>query len=252
MTFSLDRTIEIRARRTTVFAFFTDSARWARWWGEGSRIEAVIGGAVTIVYPGGERVSGVVREIVPDERIAFTYGYDVPGRTIPPGGSLVTITLSDAAGGATRIELRHDLGTASARDVHVQGWRHQLARFAAAVGDEAHAGVGDAIAAWYSSWNEADEARLRGTLAGAVAPDVRFRDGNGDTYGIDELVGHIAAAHRFMAGITLLSRGQVRRSHDVALADWDAVRKDGSVVRSGTSVFRFAADGRIQDVIGIG
>src|SRR5580765_4173378 len=99
MTFSLDRTIEIRARRATVFRFFTDAVRWARWWGEGSTIDPTVGGAVQIVYPGGSRASGVVRELVPDERIAFTYGYETPGRPIPPGGSLVTITLEDRAGG---------------------------------------------------------------------------------------------------------------------------------------------------------
>jgi uncharacterized protein YndB with AHSA1/START domain len=38
LAFSLDWTIEIRARRATVFGFFTDAARWARWWGSGSTI----------------------------------------------------------------------------------------------------------------------------------------------------------------------------------------------------------------------
>jgi len=250
MTFSLDRTIVIRAPRATVFRFFTDSARWARWWGEGSAIEPVIGGAVRIVHPGGERVSGVVRELVADERIAFTYGYEAPGRPIPPGGSLVTITVADAAGGGTRLELRHDVTTAEARDLHVQGWRHQLARFAAVVGDEVHAGAGDAIATWFAAWAEPDAARRRQALASAVAGDVRFRDRNGDIYGLDELVGHISAAHRFMPGIALRPHGPIRRSHDVALADWEAVR-DAKVVMSGTNVYRFALDGRIEDVTGI-
>src|SRR5207249_2579040 len=68
LDFSLDRTVEIRARPATVFRFFTDPARWARWWGEGSTIDPIVGGAVRIVYPGGERVSGVVRELVPEQR----------------------------------------------------------------------------------------------------------------------------------------------------------------------------------------
>ena len=59
LAFSVDRTIDIRASCSTVFLFFTDPARWARWWGEGSTIDPVVGGAVLIVYPGGERVSGV-------------------------------------------------------------------------------------------------------------------------------------------------------------------------------------------------
>src|SRR5882672_10308119 len=126
LAFSLDRTIEIRARRATVFRFFTDPVRWARWWGEGSTIDPIVGGVVRIVYPGGERVSGVVRELVPDERIAFTYGYEATGRLIAPGGSLVTITLEALPAGTTRLVLRHDVDAAKVLDEHVQGWRYQL------------------------------------------------------------------------------------------------------------------------------
>jgi len=250
MTFSLDRKIEIRARRATVFRFFTDSARWAKWWGEGSTIEPAVGGAVRIVYPGGTRVSGVVREIVTDQRIAFTYGYDAPGATIPPGGSLVTITLEDRAGG-TRLVLRHDVDSAEVRDEHVQGWRYQLARFAFVVGDEAHAAAGDAIAAWFAAWGEPDADRRRATLAAAVATDVRFRDPNGDVYDLDELVVQIGAALRFMPGIKLEPRGKPRRVHDVALVDWAAVKPDGTAAMTGTNVVRFAADGKIAEVVGV-
>src|SRR5215831_7061845 len=114
LAFSLNRTIEIRARRATVFAFFTDSARWARWWGAGSSIDAVVGGKVHIRYPTGDTASGVVREIAADRLIAFTYGYDGPGKPIAPGGSLVTITLDEIPTG-TRLALRHDVADAATR-----------------------------------------------------------------------------------------------------------------------------------------
>ena len=247
--FSLDRTVEIRARRATVFRYFTDSARWAKWWGEGSSIEPEVGGAVRIVYPGGERASGVVREIVPDERIAFTYGYDSPGRSIAPGGSLVTITLEDRTSG-TRLVLRHDVDQAAVRDEHVQGWRYQLSRFAYVVGDEAHAGAGDAIASWFAAWREADADRRRALLAEAAAHDVRFRDPNGDIYSLDELVVHIGAALKFMPGIRLETRGKVRRMHDVALVDWAAVKGDKDVL-TGTDYVRIGLDGKIAEVVGV-
>jgi uncharacterized protein YndB with AHSA1/START domain len=54
----LDRTLLIRARRETVFRFFTDSARWASWWGEGSSIDPRPGGAVVIRYPGAVEARG--------------------------------------------------------------------------------------------------------------------------------------------------------------------------------------------------
>jgi uncharacterized protein YndB with AHSA1/START domain len=249
--FSLDRTVEIRARPATVFRFFTDPVRWARWWGEGSTIDPVIGGAVLIVYPGGERVSGVVREIEPDRRLVFSYGYEAAGRPIAPGGSLVTITLDELPGGATRLALRHDVDSAALRDMHAPGWRHQLARFAEVVAHDAFAGADAAVAAWFAAWNEPDAARRRARLAEAVTGDVRFRDPHGDVYGLDELVDHVATVQRFLPGLVLEARGSLRRSHDVALVEWAAVRSDGAAAATGTNVMRLAPDGRIADVVGI-
>jgi uncharacterized protein YndB with AHSA1/START domain len=250
LAFSLDRTVEIHARRSTVFRFFTDSARWARWWGEGSSIEPVVGGAVVIVYPGGERVSGVVREIAPDQRLVFSYGYEAAGRPIAPGGSLVTITLDELPGGGTRLTLRHDVDSAAVRDMHAPGWRHQLGRFADLVARDVGK-AGEAVAAWFAGWNEPDAERRRALLGAAVTPDVRFRDAHGDVYGLDELVSHIAATQRFMPGLTLEARGPLRRAHEVVLVDWAAVRPGGEAAMAGTNVVRFAPDGRIADVVGV-
>src|SRR5690348_6107605 len=47
----LDRTIAIGAPAATVFEYFTDPARWAAWWGEGSTIDARPGGRVLVKYP---------------------------------------------------------------------------------------------------------------------------------------------------------------------------------------------------------
>src|SRR5438477_11800544 len=49
----LERTVLIRARARTVFRYFTDSERFAAWWGAGSAIEARPGGPVRIRYPSG-------------------------------------------------------------------------------------------------------------------------------------------------------------------------------------------------------
>ena len=72
-----------------------------------------------------------------------------------------------------------------------------------------------------------------------------------DVYGLDELVEHLALVHRFLPGLALEARGSLRRSHDVALVDWAAVRSDGGTAAAGTNVMRFAPDGRIADVVGI-
>ena len=81
----LERTVVICAPRETVFRYFTDSARWAKWWGTGSSIEAHPGGKVYIRHPEGTETLGEVVELRSPERIVFTYGY-ASGKPVPPGG----------------------------------------------------------------------------------------------------------------------------------------------------------------------
>ena len=250
LAFSLDRTVVIRARRATVFRYFTDPDRFARWWGVGSTIDAVVGGAVVICMPGGARALGTVREIVPDVRVAFTYGYEGDEPPIAPGGSLVTVTLADDPEG-TRLHLRHDVADARARDLHVQGWRHQLSVFARVAADEAQAAAADRVAAWFAAWNAGDDDARRAALADAVTPDVGFLDPNGVLRGADDLVPHIAASQRIFPGVRLEARGPVRQVHGVALVDWATVAPDGASRATGTNVFRFALDGRITEVTGV-
>jgi len=73
LPFSIDRDIVISAPRETVFRYFTDSERWARWWGEGSHVDPHPGGEILICYPGGRvGARGTVVEIVATERFVFT------------------------------------------------------------------------------------------------------------------------------------------------------------------------------------
>ena len=53
MPHRLERSVVIHAARDVVFNYFTDSTRWARWWGKGSTIDPRSGGAVLIVAPRG-------------------------------------------------------------------------------------------------------------------------------------------------------------------------------------------------------
>src|SRR4029078_4204385 len=129
LTESLDRRITICARRETVFSYFTDSERFAKWWGEGSRIDPRPGGAVLIHYPNGVTAKGEVVAIEPPSRIAFTYIYG------GDAASLVTITLDETEKG-TRLDLHHAFTSAKVRDHFVQGWRHQLALFSKTAAEE--------------------------------------------------------------------------------------------------------------------
>src|SRR5229473_2832258 len=174
LPYHLDRTVVIRAKRETVFRFFTDSARWASWWGAGSTIDAKPGGKMYIRHPNGIETLGEVLEVREPERIVFTYGF-VSGKPMPPGASRVTIRLEpDEAG--TRLHLRHEFAEAGPRDEHVQGWRFQLSLFANVVTNEAYGDAGGAVDAWFGAWVVPDDEAREATLAKIVTPRIRFRD----------------------------------------------------------------------------
>jgi uncharacterized protein YndB with AHSA1/START domain len=249
LPYHLERTVLIRATQEIVFRFFTDSARWASWWGAGSSIDAAPGGKVYILHPGGVEVLGEVIEIDPLKQIVFTYGY-ATGKPIPPGASRVTITLQpDSAG--TRLHLLHEFAEASPRDMHIQGWRFQLSLFGNVAANEACANAQDAVDAWFAAWLVADTAERDEILARIATPEVRFRDRYSLLEGSADLTAHIAAAQRFMPGIGLKRKSDVRHCQGTVLADWSAAGPDGVERMSGTSVFVFSPDGRIDSVTGI-
>src|SRR5580692_6424581 len=118
LPYQLNRTVVIKAKPETVFRFFTDTARWANWWGAGSTIDANPGGKVYIRHPNGIESLGEVLEVSQPERIVFTYGF-VSGKPMPPGASRVTIRLEPDESG-TRLHLLHEFAEAAPRDEHVQ------------------------------------------------------------------------------------------------------------------------------------
>lgn len=249
LDFVLDRTVTIAARRQTVFRYFTDSERFAAWWGKGSTIEPRPGGAVHICFPNAIVGGGQVLEIAAPERIVFSYGF-ASGQPIPLGASRVTITLEDTAEG-TRVALRHELPSAQVRDEHVQGWRYQLALFANVVAREAHAGVGTLVDRFFACWAETDAVKRRAELAAVAAEGLAFRDPHSCTRGIDDLDAHIVASQRFMPGVVLTRQGDPRSCQGVALVDWVVRAGDGGERAKGTNVFELAADGRIARVTGL-
>jgi uncharacterized protein YndB with AHSA1/START domain len=244
----LDRTVIINAPRETVFRYFTDSARWASWWGAGSTIDPRPGGKIHIRYPEGTEVAGEVLEVNPPGRIVFTYGY-VAGNPIPAGSSQVTIQL-DADRGATRLTLTHAFADAAVRGQHLQGWRYQLSLFSNVVADEVNRDASIAVDGWFDSWAEPDASVRELTLGRIAASEVRFHDRYSNIDGLAELLPHIAAAQQFMPGMRMKRTGGIRHCQGTVLADFTVVGPDGHEVASGTNVFVFAPDGRIESATG--
>lgn len=245
----LDRTIVIRARRESVFRYFTDSSRWAAWWGAGSMIDPEVGGKVFIRYPNAVEAAGEVVAIDPPSRIAFTFGF-ASGQPMAVGASLVTVTLADDPEG-TRLELVHEFADVAARDQHVQGWRYQLSVFANVVANEVNAAADERIDGWFATWSDPDGARRDAALDRHAAPGIRFRDRFSLVEGIEDLRPHLAAVHRFMPGLTLARSGPVHHCQGTALAEWIARGTDGAERGRGTNIFTFDAEGRIADVVGL-
>lgn len=249
LPYPLERTIVIKAKPDAVFRFFTDSARWASWWGAGSTIDARPGGQVYIRHPGGVETLGEVLEVLDGQRIVFTYGY-ASGKPIPPGSSRVTIRLEpDEAG--TRLHLLHEFAEAGARDEHIQGWRFQLSLFSNVVANEVYADAASSVDAWFESWAVTDDKTRGESLAKIAAPAVQFRDRFSVLDGLADLTAHAGAAQRFMPGIRMERKGPVRHCQGTVLADWIALDRDASERMSGTNVFVFRPDGKIDSVIGL-
>jgi uncharacterized protein YndB with AHSA1/START domain len=244
----LDRTVVIKAKPETVFRFLTESARWASWWGTGSTIDAKPGGKVYIRHPNGVESLGEVLEVRHPDRIVFTYGF-ASGKPMPPGSSRVTIHLEpDEAG--TRLHLLHEFAEAGPRDEHVQGWRFQLSLFSNLVTNEVYADAANAVDAWFGAWAIADDKSREESLAKIVTGEIHFRDRFSLLDGLTDLTAHTGAAQRFMPGIRMERKGDVRHCQGTVLADWIAVGSDAKERMSGTNVFVFRSDGRIVSVTG--
>jgi uncharacterized protein YndB with AHSA1/START domain len=70
-------------------------------------------------------------EIVPNQRVVFTFGWDQEGNPITPGSTTVEISLHPE-GAKTLVRLAHRGLPDDAVSDHTNGWDHYLSRLAAA------------------------------------------------------------------------------------------------------------------------
>ena len=122
----------LNAPPAKVFAAWTDPEKLVRWFGP-EQIEDVraetdvrVGGRyhISARSPDGEThdVSGVYREVVPNEKLVFTWAW----KTTPERQSLVTVLLKPEGSG-TLLTLTHEqFFDEAARDRHQHGWTGSL------------------------------------------------------------------------------------------------------------------------------
>lgn len=119
----------VTATPERVFAYFTDVEKWTAWQGTEAEIDLVPGGVWRVNVTGDGFASGRVVEVVENERVVFTWGWE-HGPPLRPGSTTVEIDLVPDANG-TLIRLTHRGLPLDQVDIHRYGWEHYVSRLAA-------------------------------------------------------------------------------------------------------------------------
>lgn len=132
----VEREVRVEAPPEVVFKFFVDPEQMIRWKGIEATLDPRPGGIYRVNVTGRDIARGEYVEVVPNERVVFTWGWEDESNPVPPGASTVEVTL-ERDGRATIVRLRHLGLPGGADDRHAQGWEHYLARLvvAASSGD---------------------------------------------------------------------------------------------------------------------
>ncbi len=126
----VDKTIVIAAPPGDVYALLTQAELLVEWMAPIARVDPRPGGEVAWTHRNGDTVRGEYIELVPDRRVVFTYGWERADVGVPPGSTVVEITLTPIAAG-TELHLVHRGLEGPMADAHAGGWANYLVRLAA-------------------------------------------------------------------------------------------------------------------------
>jgi uncharacterized protein YndB with AHSA1/START domain len=129
MMAELVREIVIGATPETIWPFLVDPAKHVEWLGTEADIDPRPGGGYRVLVAGQFQSAGEYVEVVPQEKVAFTFGWEQEGNPIAPGSTTVEITLHPE-GEKTRVRLVHRGLPDDAVGDHTSGWDHYLGRLA--------------------------------------------------------------------------------------------------------------------------
>jgi uncharacterized protein YndB with AHSA1/START domain len=132
----LVREILIDATPDTIWPYLTEADKHVEWEGTQVELDPRPGGIYLVLVAGEFQSAGEFVEVVPHERLVYTFGWEQEGNPISPGSTTVEVTLH-AEGTKTRLRLVHRGLPDEAVEPHIQGWTHYLDRLAqrAAGGD---------------------------------------------------------------------------------------------------------------------
>jgi uncharacterized protein YndB with AHSA1/START domain len=125
----LVREIMIDATPETIWPFLTDPAKHVEWCGTEAELDPQPGGTYRVLVQGLHPGVGEFVEVVTNEKVVFTFGWDEPGHPIPAGSTTIEISLHPE-GEKTLVRLAHRGLPEDAVSDHTHGWDHYLARLA--------------------------------------------------------------------------------------------------------------------------
>jgi len=125
----LVREILIDATPETIWPFLVEPERHVDWLGTVADIDPRPGGTYRVLVGGQNAGVGEYVDVVPNEKVVFTFGWEQEGNPIRPGSTTVEISLHPE-GEKTRVRLTHRGLPDDAVGDHTHGWDHYLGRLA--------------------------------------------------------------------------------------------------------------------------
>jgi len=125
----LVREIMIDATPETIWPFLVDPAKHIEWDGTEADLDPRPGGVYRVLVQGQHQAAGEFVEVVPNEKVVYSFGWEQEGNPITPGSTTVEITLQ-REGSKTLLRLVHRGLPEDAITDHTHGWDHYLARLA--------------------------------------------------------------------------------------------------------------------------
>lgn len=250
----VERSILIEARPETVFSILSDAERFSGWLDGLASFEASPGSPFLIRFPQFSTViEGKVVEVVPDERITFTWGVSEGPQAewLPTGSTRVEVVLAPE-GPATRVTLTHSgLPTDQEVKQHNLGWRFHLSRLSLYANRSYLEDVlTSTLEAYFRAWSEADPEARKKLLESCCAEDIEVKDEYAAFSGRDLLSEHIGNSLNFVPNTTIYQNGEVRICRGEALIPWHVLDREGEELFTGINYALMSADGLIQRVVG--
>jgi hypothetical protein len=103
---------------------------------------------------------------------------------------------------------------------------------------------------YLTAYGETDTVRRRALIQSCFTPDATLADPPAAATGHDELDGMFGAVQQQFPGHHFERTSGIDEHHGTARYTWSLIAADGTVTVAGLDIVHFAADGRLDNVVG--